>query len=140
METIERKLENPVILKKVKKEFENFWGKEIPFQYIDDEDILSIDASDMTESKIVSLITENLFDIFYELSDEEFSCKKCGEFMDADNLCSNEPYLNFCLPCINEEESKKKLQEYFNSLRENGLLKEYKIWISRLYPQFRKYL
>lgn len=70
---------------------------------------------------------------------EEFPCEKCKKLYDQKDLNAREPYLNYCNSCIEKEEHEREIKEYFDSLRKKCLINDYKNWIEKLYPEFRKY-
>lgn len=79
MITLEEKINEPQILKKLKKKFESFWGKDEPFQYIEDES-LDMDVSDLTEQEIIEYIeVGGIFDIYDDNETASaYICKKCN--------------------------------------------------------------
>ena len=98
---------------------------------------------DMTEDEIVDLgdfCFNEVLDIYWPADDGEGACVECGNIPGCENLKSNEPYLNHCYSCIEKEEKEEEKIKYFKSLKQKGLLEEYGDWISKLYPEYKKYM
>ncbi len=135
----ERMNNNPTTLKNITKEFEKLWGKDTPFQYIDDEGTLEQDVSKMSESKIISLVNDsNIFDIYGEADDSFATCNKCNkiESPSEDDEYGSETGIYNCNPC----KEKIKIEKYFSHLKSQGVLKDNLNWIKKVYPHLKKYI
>ena len=87
MQTLQERLDNPKIFPKLKKAFEETWGTNISFQYIDDE-LLDFKAEmynektktyrEMTDKEVIQYFKENLLDIFDDCeSPSTYHCNNC---------------------------------------------------------------
>lgn len=121
--TIEERLNNPTILPTFKKKFNELWGKDISFQYIDpcwlDSEDSTYDKKSgkmrkYTDREIMELIDGGeFFDLFDDVEGpEHYSCKKCqiktvGEehiLNKYPNLDNHTEYqiMNYCESCQEE--------------------------------------
>lgn len=105
------------------------WGFEGRYMELDDERVLTL--KDFCPMEAIGDDPDPFID---------FPCERCGKFYGPEKLNAQEPYLNYCEPCIEIEEEQKEKKEYFGSLKRKGILEDYRLWIEKLYPDlFRKY-
>jgi hypothetical protein len=82
---------------------------------------------------------EDLEEYDYDVTFDNIAvCQRCGkeESPKEDDEYGSETGIYHCCKCREEI----PIENYFNSLKLKGLLKEYKSWIIKLHPEFKKYI
>ena len=153
MTTIEERIWNPPTLKKLKKKFEEFYGKDVPFQYIEngelDNDFIylpnskEIKVDHATDEKFITYVNYEIMlnNAQVHMDNDSPICEKCekeeiGEYPITDNQIEELETMNKCNDCREDYFN----QKYFESLKKKGILNNYKSWIIEIYPKFKKYL